>query len=287
MNKTRVALAGLACALGFLLGRVSGVWDFEQGVAYIIMSDALLVVTIFMATKRMSARPSPNTGFIVVLVLVAVLFVFAMGVTSIANSMTDGKLSRYLMVAAAFVPLATVNRRAYQRWGAFAPLVLLMFAPAMTAIAWIVAGDVEVWASPVLFIVPTVVTFLFASPTPVISDKQMARAETGLAMTAAFLTGVTMVSSSFDYDAGASVLIGVFMAIVGWFLGVVLRRWNYAPSRVLTWQNMVVGVWIGQFMPGAAVMTAIALVAGWTLYGTLHGVAELFRREQRRRIAAE
>ncbi len=289
MNRSRVALAVTAGVLGILLGHVSSAWGFEQSATYIVLSDVLLIATLVVAL----ARPHTPTGSTAVrgriepLIAVAVLiFGAALLAAYVGGGASDAGSSRYLIVAAAFVPLATVRRSAHWHWNVSAPAFLLAFAPAFTAVAWIVAGEINVWMNPVLLLALTMIIVLFSGYLPVGSDERRGRIETGLAMVAAFLTGVTTVNSSFDYDAHAAVLIGVIMTAVGWLLGVVLRRWDYAPSRAMNWQNLVIGVWIGQFMPGAAVMTAIALVAGWLLYGTTYHISAAIRKARLRRANA-
>lgn len=291
MNRTRAVLAVLAGILGLLLGHVSGSWGFEQGATYRVLSDALLIATLVVALVRPQAAAGTAgvRGRIEPLMAVAMLFFGAALLAAyVGSGASDANPSRYLIVAAAFVPLAVIRRNAHSQWNVSAPAILLAFAPAFTGVAWGAAGEIDVWMNPVVFLAPTTIIVLFSGYLPVVSEEKRGRVETGLAMTAAFMTGVTAVSSSYNYDTGAAVIIGVIMVVVGWFLGVALRRWNYAPSRTMNWQNLVIGVWIGQFMPGAAVMTAIALVSGWALYGTCHGIAAAIRkaREQRENAAA-
>ena len=286
MNKTRVALAVLFGALGLLFGHVSDAWGVEQGATYSVLSNALLLAALVVALVRpqVAAGTAVVRGRIEPLMAVAVLFFGAALLAAyVGSGASDANPSRYLIVAAAFVPLAAIRRNTHSQWNVSAPAILLAFAPAFTGVAWIVAGEIDVWMSPVVLLAPTMIIVLFSGYLPVVSEEKRGRVETGLAMTAAFITGVTAVSSSFDYDTGAAVIIGAIMVVAGWFLGVVLRRWNYAPSRAMNWQNLVIGVWVGQFMPGAAVMTAIALVSGWTLYGTCHGIAAAVRKARERR----
>lgn len=292
MSKTGIALAGLAAALGLAFGYVSGAWGFEQGVTYILLSDALLLATILTALAR---RPVTGTAVVaprsrivveVIMVVVSLMFCGALFAASVGGKASDANEARYLMVAAAFVPLAVVRRSAHQFWNAVAPLVLLTFAPVMTSIALAVAGDVNVWANPITFSVATLLLMMLAGRLPSVSDRQVGRIEAGLAITAAFLTGVTAVGGSYGYDGRAAALIGIIMVIVGWLVGVMLRRWEYAPSRTLNWQNLVIGVWIGQFMPGASVMVAVALIVGWALYGTMQGISGAFRKARLRRQTA-
>src|SRR5687768_1287050 len=116
MNKTRVGLALAAGLLGVLFGRMTGAWGFESGWPYAILADALLVGAVFAAFNRMARRTIGDSGVGSVALLAVGLFGISMLVAQLGSSASDVSTTRYVVVAAAFVPLACITHGTHQRW---------------------------------------------------------------------------------------------------------------------------------------------------------------------------